>query len=530
MSNTSNSSAAGNCGFFFPSSSAPLGIRRVEKPRPLRSVSQSQNSQNRISAADLSSVEDVISLLENVAHQLTNANYERPVIAAIVSLNAALKIHGSRLEVFYKDQLDKLQVHLRNACRDGRLDLVARLHLLEIIELRAMNWVINDNVTNYYEQELSQIEYDFTDMALTSKQRPLSLNANAADFQPSVTNNLLAQLAGVIPQGEVLVPSGKFPRPSQPPGKAYYKDEVVIRNADSGKVVAGAKERLVQITGQTEQSVCQATSLIEETIRRNMSPSPGGETFEKDVALKGPGRRTSDELPNDYSVSEMPLLRSNSECYKYTINVGGDCIKIYGSNAVLVRTAKIVLDDYFGEHRLTQTTDNIVKDDGQQQSIIRVLRQPLLPTATKEVIAKAEEADARGKERRANFAKTTLAKQEVQRERDNMIYDEPEMGNKGLTVYERDFLLECADDPSSWKEPANWPVIVQQFPMLSRQVSSGAGWRKSEALKRSLPFGFVKSINNNSITQTQFDPLRPDFEPKIWDDTSGQWIEQQTRA
>lgn len=35
--------------------------------------------------------------------------------------------------------------------------------------------------------------------------------------------------------GEVIKPSGKFTKPTRIPGKKYCKDEVVIRNADSGK-------------------------------------------------------------------------------------------------------------------------------------------------------------------------------------------------------------------------------------------------------------------------------------------------------
>lgn len=35
--------------------------------------------------------------------------------------------------------------------------------------------------------------------------------------------------------GEILKPSGKFSKPTRIPGKNYCKDEVVIRNADSGK-------------------------------------------------------------------------------------------------------------------------------------------------------------------------------------------------------------------------------------------------------------------------------------------------------
>lgn len=41
----------------------------------------------------------------------------------------------------------------------------------------------------------------------------------------------------VLGPGEVIKPSGKFPKPTRIPGKKYCKDEVVIRNADSGKGV-----------------------------------------------------------------------------------------------------------------------------------------------------------------------------------------------------------------------------------------------------------------------------------------------------
>ena len=35
--------------------------------------------------------------------------------------------------------------------------------------------------------------------------------------------------------GEVIKNSGKFSKPTRIPGKNYCKDEVVIRNSDSGK-------------------------------------------------------------------------------------------------------------------------------------------------------------------------------------------------------------------------------------------------------------------------------------------------------
>lgn len=39
----------------------------------------------------------------------------------------------------------------------------------------------------------------------------------------------------LLAPGELIKPSGKFPKPTKIPGKNYSKDEVVIRNADSGK-------------------------------------------------------------------------------------------------------------------------------------------------------------------------------------------------------------------------------------------------------------------------------------------------------
>lgn len=39
----------------------------------------------------------------------------------------------------------------------------------------------------------------------------------------------------ILGSGEVIKNSGKFVKPTRIPGKNYCKDEVVIRNSDSGK-------------------------------------------------------------------------------------------------------------------------------------------------------------------------------------------------------------------------------------------------------------------------------------------------------
>ena len=54
--------------------------------------------------------------------------------------------------------------------------------------------------------------------------------------------------------GEVVGSSGKFGQPTKIPGKNYFKDEVVIRNADSGKVM-GLKGRRVHMIEQLTETV-----------------------------------------------------------------------------------------------------------------------------------------------------------------------------------------------------------------------------------------------------------------------------------
>ena len=146
-----------------------------------------------------------------------------------------------------------IQVALRNACRDEELDLVSRVHLLEIIELRAMNWLPNENVSGYYKQKLSQIDYD--GMPTPSRDSPqihtapVTLNANAPDFTPTGMSG-----ASLLQPGEVITTSGRFSQPTKIPGKNYFKDEVVIRNADSGKVM-GLKGRRVHMIEELTETI-----------------------------------------------------------------------------------------------------------------------------------------------------------------------------------------------------------------------------------------------------------------------------------
>lgn len=133
----------------------------------------------------------------------------------------------------------------------------------------------------------------------------------------------------------------------------------------------GAKERLVQITGPSEETINYAKLLIEDTIKRNASPirdDPSQEgsisslTSSEDQQVTVLPRSRANMQMNQQlqSVSAMTgnkLMRTNSQHnsnflihslstndaslgeYKYTVNVGSHTLKITGDSLELVRVS-----------------------------------------------------------------------------------------------------------------------------------------------------------------------------------------------
>ncbi|KAK3930793.1 Eukaryotic translation initiation factor 4E-binding protein Mextli [Frankliniella fusca] len=128
------------------------------------------------------------------------------------------------------------------------------------------------------------------------------------------------------------------------------------------RVNPGAKERLVQITGPTEEKIIHARQLMEDTIRRNASPvrpeQPEGLRDHRET-LGGSSSSLNSSASDDSArvsqggVRRSTLLHSFSTNdaslgeYKYTVAVGGCVLKITGANHDIVRAAKLVLDEYF---------------------------------------------------------------------------------------------------------------------------------------------------------------------------------------
>ncbi|XP_026726939.1 eukaryotic translation initiation factor 4E-binding protein Mextli isoform X2 [Trichoplusia ni] len=348
-------------------------VKKLEVPRPLKSTTSSAHNRNSVLDVKINSVDDLIVLTEAVAYQMMQGNYDRALQSNVATMYSNLKLYGAQLEALYKDFLDRYFVVFRNGSQDERLDKKTRLHLLELIELRAKLWQGSDYMSQYYRHRGTHAE-------------PLlvpTMEGSGSGGSVSPTLAAPAEPPSLLGPGEIIKPSGKFPKPTKIPGKNYSKDEVVIRNADSGKVMGikgrrvhmieelsdtiisfqrvspGAKERLVQITGPNEENVNHAKLLIGDTIRRNASPVrlegslEGGALAGSRASLDSAG---SDDAPRPREKSphnSRALLHSFSTNdaalgeYKYTVTFGQHSIKITGNNLDLVKTAKLVLDEYF---------------------------------------------------------------------------------------------------------------------------------------------------------------------------------------
>lgn len=100
-------------------------------------------------------VEELITLTENVAGALAQGQSNADSMTILLS---NLRCHGPQLEAVSKDTLDRAFVTFRNASQDERLTIIARMNLLELIELRAKSWQTTDGVHTYYKHKATDVQ------------------------------------------------------------------------------------------------------------------------------------------------------------------------------------------------------------------------------------------------------------------------------------------------------------------------------------------------------------------------------------
>ncbi|XP_033232215.1 eukaryotic translation initiation factor 4E-binding protein Mextli isoform X2 [Belonocnema kinseyi] len=440
-------------------------IKKLEKPRPLKLTQRQSTVDGRIST-----IEDIVSLIDNVAMHLSNGYYDRMLQTNVITMCNHLKLYSHQLEAIYKDQLDRAFVAIRNGSQDERLDVTTRVHLLELIELRAKQWHHSDSMDSYYTQKLTCLENNEP----MTPETPTSL----------LTMSMSSPTHPVLNPGEVIKNSGKFTKPTRIPGKNYCKDEVVIRNSDSGKVNPGAKERLVQITGTSEDKIHYAKDLIKDTIQRNASPvrldQGGGEKGGiggSSSSLNSSASDESNRLQQQSSRSRLAHSFSTNDAsigeYKYTVTVGNQSLKITGCDLDLVKTAKLVLDEYFtGEGEQFGSGVEFFSLDEEAAFLPNRQSSPHnLPTAQTHGIGRELSLDSNA----------TSESEETYKARTNSesLKTKPKKSASRELTYE--FLLMCSTGPYAKRAPVDWTRIQKECPNIVRKAP--IRWFEPEAYK-----------------------------------------------
>jgi len=308
----------------------------------------------------------------------------------------------------------------------------------------------------------------------------------------------------VLGPGEILKTSGKFSKPTKIPGKNYCKDEVVIRNSDSGKVMGikgrrvhmieelsetiisfqrvnpGAKERLVQITGPSEDKINHARQLMEETIRRNASPiREGGERErigDSNSSLNSSASDESNRLPHQGSRRSLLHSFSTNDAsigeYKYTVTLGDDTVKITGTNHEAVRNARLVLEEYYNiwlQKNCMGMGDGYGLDEDvfldpvtQDMAMLQLdtvtgldpglMCQPIYPGGP---VA-----------RQSVFCRV---RPDLRRPKQPIPISPPAPETAHTRKYSREFLLSCSVSQHSRSTPPNWDSISEAFPAIVKK-------------------------------------------------------------
>ncbi|XP_018573979.1 eukaryotic translation initiation factor 4E-binding protein Mextli isoform X2 [Anoplophora glabripennis] len=446
-------------------------LKHPKKHELVKSHSQAQILANKLRQDGvMSTVEDVLQAVDQVAALLASNVVDNNISYkdSVINLCQHLKVYGAYLEILYKEQLDHAFKIFRDKAQDDlRVDMLSRLHLLELIELRAKGWKGTDGMNLYYRKKLNQCG-----------NLQIEMSDSVSSLNESLSSMIMSSSPPLLGPGEIIKPSGKFSKPTRIPGKKYCKDEVVIRNADSGKVNPGAKERLVQITGANEESINHAKQLIEDTIRRNASP------VRDHVVTVGGGPLTGSSSSINSSASDDSALPSSARAsralmhslstndanigeYKYTVITNGHTIKITGDNLDLVRTSKLVLDEYFSGEPIHDVTQ-FYSFDSLPQPIITddIPSAPLSPPESipsPEILTNGESEETDN----LKLRKPRLSIEEIIKGKTSI---EEEIPPKTNLAYSIEFLAHLAMSPFCLVQPSEWERISEEYPMLIRNV------------------------------------------------------------
>ncbi|CAH1389023.1 unnamed protein product [Nezara viridula] len=440
-------------------------VKKLEKPKPLKVVPghvyeshikqhQAYESSDIVikSEAAIDQLQDTFRILDLVSEAIQK-NDQSNISQLTNELVQRLRNHGSQLEenCLGSEKLEKIFEVLRSGINEISLDPQSRLNLLQIVELRASRWQPPLGFFSYYNKR-SPLQQEFGEPSGEA------LSDNEQQY---------------LGPGEVLKSSGKYGCPLKIPGKNYCKDEVVIRNSDSGKVNPGAKERLVQITGPNETKIMMARQLIEDTIKRNASPvrevnivgtrEVGGSNSSINSSASDESSRL---LGPTVSVGK-PVCLSATE-YKYSVRINEDVINISSTNLELLNDAKILLDSTYVD-KSAENNNNEVKqtrsdfNNSFSNCNSNSIQEPQ-GMISNDILSNSEIGCVNESEKSPESVTESVHSLLA---RNNSIVT----GMK--KEYSRQFLLDCSTSKASLMKPHNWDYVVNTYPAIVKEVVEG---------------------------------------------------------
>ena len=332
-------------------------------------------------------------LLQEFDTNVSNGNVDSHAIQGICSF---LKNHGKSLdEGSGRTQLDSYFNEYRNLIRSNQLDLLSKCHLLELIELRGAKWNANQEVTDFYHNHRRNLERKKSHQSSSVSSRNSSKDSSTTgdeseegstghhnsgkalelQRQPSFKNRSILKSNS----SKVLTSQQNQTSNYSSGGKNLVKEELIIRNSDSGKVmgikgrrvkmieemsdtiisfqrvVPGVRDRLLQITGTRNESIDKAKQLILDTILRNCSPTPDQQpppTTRLTSFSSGNTKGLGSGLQRSSSLGHALIKkRGGSDEYFLTESVAtgnpDQALKVSANSAGLLREAVHALKSHF---------------------------------------------------------------------------------------------------------------------------------------------------------------------------------------
>ena len=96
--------------------------------------------------------------LEKLLPLLSSSSYGDTTLNELAMLCNDIKVVGPLLDISHRQKMDDMQTVFTKICQDMKISVKLRLKVLEVIELRTLDWITNEAVDNYYKEKFALIE------------------------------------------------------------------------------------------------------------------------------------------------------------------------------------------------------------------------------------------------------------------------------------------------------------------------------------------------------------------------------------